>query len=137
MTLKRVMLPNVPPIAQRSNVTPRTQAKARPEPKPPRPNRAAKREANRTRILRAARKVFGKRGFHAATIEEIADEAGLSNGAIYYNFASKGDLFFALLEQRQDERIEHMRRTLGSTTAADATDFALGEEARDAIRSLK
>ena len=42
-----------------------------------RPNRAEKREANRTRILRAAREVFGARGFHAATIEEIADEAGL------------------------------------------------------------
>jgi AcrR family transcriptional regulator len=112
-------------------VTPRTQAKSR------RPNRAEKREANRTRILRAARKVFGKRGFHAATIEEIADEAGLSNGAIYYNFDSKGELFFALLEERQEERIGHMRRTLGSASGTEATDLALGEEARDAIRSLK
>jgi AcrR family transcriptional regulator len=118
-------------------VTPRTQAKTRQDTKPRRPNRAEKREANRTRILRAARKVFGKRGFHAATIEEIAEEAGLSNGAIYYNFDSKGDLFFALLEERQEERIRHMRRTIGSTAAADARDLGLGEEARDATRSLK
>jgi AcrR family transcriptional regulator len=107
----------------------RTQTKTR------RPNRAEKREANRERILRAGRKVFGKRGFHGATIEEIAEEAGLSNGAIYYNFASKGDLFFALLEERMEERIRHMRRTL--TNAPDAGDLGLVEEARDATRSLK
>jgi AcrR family transcriptional regulator len=106
-------------------VTPRTQRR--------RPNRAQKREANRARILQAARDVFGARGFHAATIEEIADAAGLSNGAIYYNFDSKGDLFFALLEERLDERIEHMRRTLGSAPPS----VALDAEARDATRSLK
>jgi AcrR family transcriptional regulator len=99
-----------------------------------RPNRAEKREANRARILRAARAVFGARGFHAATIEEIADEAGLSNGAIYYNFESKGDLFFELLEQRQDERIRHMRETFARAPRQDA---ALQEEARDATLSLK
>jgi AcrR family transcriptional regulator len=97
-----------------------------------RPNRAEKREANRARILRAARMVFGARGFHAATIEEIADEAGLSNGAIYYNFDSKGELFFALLEERLDERIEHIRRTLASAPSG----LALEVEARDATRSL-
>jgi AcrR family transcriptional regulator len=99
-----------------------------------RPNRAEKREANRARILRAARAVFGARGFHAATIEEIADEAGLSNGAIYYNFESKGDLFFALLEERQEERIRHMRETFAS---AGGAGVALEAEARDATRSLK
>jgi AcrR family transcriptional regulator len=107
----------------------RTQTKTR------RLNRAEKREANRARILRAARSVFGERGFHAASIEEIADEAGLSNGAIYYNFDSKGDLFFALLEERLDERISHLRRTLGG--GSRPVDLALADEARDATRSLK
>jgi AcrR family transcriptional regulator len=107
----------------------RTQTKTR------RPNRAEKREANRARILRAARTVFGERGFHAASIEEIADEAGLSNGAIYYNFDSKGDLFFALLEERLDERIRHMRQTLAGESRP--VDQALADEARDATRSLK
>jgi AcrR family transcriptional regulator len=110
-------------------VTPRTQSKTR-------PNRAQKRAANRERILQAARKVFGARGFHAATIEEIADEAGLSNGAIYYNFDSKGDLFFALLEERQEERLEHLRGMLDATTAAESRELALAE-ARDATRALK
>jgi len=104
---------------------------------PRRLNRAEKREANRARILGAARRVFGKRGFHAASIEEIADEAGLSNGAIYYNFESKGDLFFALLEERLDERIDHMRRTIGRPAGADSPAAALADEAGDATRSLK
>src|SRR5437773_11926599 len=97
-----------------------------------RPNRAEKRQANRERILDAGRAVFGARGFHAATIEEIAEEAGLSNGAIYYNFDSKGDLFFALLEERQEERIRHLRRTLTKARAAGAGDLGLVAEARDA-----
>jgi AcrR family transcriptional regulator len=104
---------------------------------PRRLNRAQKREANRARILQAARKVFGERGFHAASIEEIADEAGLSNGAIYYNFESKGDLFFALLDERLDERIDRMRRTIGQQAGADSPAAALADEARDATRSLK
>jgi AcrR family transcriptional regulator len=101
---------------------------------PRRPNRAQKREANRQRILRAARAVFGARGYHAATIEEIADEAGLSNGAIYYNFDSKEELFLALLDERVDERLAHLRTSLGGP--ADAAD-ALPDEARDVTRSFK
>ena len=70
-------------------------------------------------------------------LHSVGSEAGLSNGAIYYNFESKGDPFFALLEQRQEDRIRHMRRTLGSDAAAGGRDRALDQEARDATRSLK
>jgi AcrR family transcriptional regulator len=113
-------------------MTPATQT----ETKGRRLNRAEKREANRDRILRAARAVFGARGFHGATIEQIADEAGLSNGAIYYNFASKGDLFLELLDERMEERVGHMRRTLADRPRT-ADRGGLGEEARDATRSFK
>ena len=95
-------------------------------------NRAEKREANRARITQASRRVFGARGFHAATIEEIASEAGLSNGAIYYNFESKGDLFFALLEERTEERIARLRSTLARAGYAEAS-----EAARAVARGLK
>ncbi len=101
-----------------------------------RPTRAQKREANRERILRAARDVFGARGYHGATIEEIADEAGLSNGAIYYNFGSKEELFLALLDARLDDRLEHTRQTLASG-ASTSGDRALDHEARDITRSFK
>jgi AcrR family transcriptional regulator len=101
---------------------------------PTRLNRAEKREANRLRILAAARTVFGARGYHAATIEDIADEAGLSNGAIYYNFDNKEELFLALLDERVDERLAHLRTSLGGP--AGAAD-ALPAEARDVTRSFK
>ena len=101
-----------------------------------RPTRAQKREANRERILRAARDVFGARGYHPATIEEIAEEAGLSNGAIYYNFGSKEELFLALLDARLDERLEHTRQTLAAGASAPG-ERALEQEARDITRSFK
>jgi AcrR family transcriptional regulator len=91
--------------------------------------REDKRANNRGLILRAAREVFGRRGYHAATIEEIADEAGLSNGAIYYNFKNKEDLFLALL----DERIQD--RAFSVASMLDATDA--GTQAHDVISSIK
>lgn len=102
-----------------------------------RPTRAQKREANRGRILDAARTVFGAHGYHAATIEEIADEAGLSNGAIYYNFRNKEELFLALLDARLDERLEHTRQTLAAGRGAGSGDRSLQEEALDVTRSFK
>jgi AcrR family transcriptional regulator len=102
-----------------------------------RPTRAQKREANRERILRAARDVFGARGYHPATIEEIADEAGLSNGAIYYNFGSKEELFLALLDARLNERLEHTRQTLAAGSGPAGEQGALDQEARDITRSFK
>jgi AcrR family transcriptional regulator len=102
-----------------------------------RPSRAQKREANRERILRAARTVFGARGYHAATIEQIADEAELSNGAIYYNFKNKEELFLALLDARTDERLEHARRTVAAGGNSATGERTVEEEARDVTRSFK
>jgi AcrR family transcriptional regulator len=102
-----------------------------------RPTRAEKREANRERILRAARGVFGARGYHSATIEDVADEAGLSNGAIYYNFQSKEDLFLALLDERTDERLEHVRQTLAASGRPATQQRGLDDAARDVTRSFK
>jgi AcrR family transcriptional regulator len=93
--------------------------------------------ANRERILGAARTVFVARGYHAATIEQIADEAQLSNGAIYYNFQNKEDLFLALLDARNDERLEHARRTVTAGGGSATGERTVQEEARDITRSFK
>src|SRR5579862_9367638 len=55
---------------------------------------------NRALVLDAARRVFLARGYHAATLEEIAEEAGFSRGAVYSRFESKADMFIALLRDR-------------------------------------
>ena len=50
--------------------------------------------------------MFLRRGFHGASLDEIADEAGYTKGAVYSNFAGKDDLFLALLDAHYDRRID-------------------------------
>jgi len=54
----------------------------------------------RERLLDAALEVFSRRGYYAASVDEIAAEAGFSKGAVYSNFSSKEDLFLALIDRR-------------------------------------
>ena len=70
----------------------------------PRLTRAEQRDLTRTRLLDAAEKVFVDRGFHAASVDEVAEEAGYSKGAVYSNFENKDELFLAVLERRVDSR---------------------------------
>lgn len=72
---------------------------------PTRLTRAERREQVRTDLLAAAQEVFPRRGFHQATLEEIAAEAGWSKGAVFSNFAGKDDLFLAVLAERNRTRI--------------------------------
>jgi AcrR family transcriptional regulator len=65
-----------------------------------------RRELTRTALLDAAADVFAKRGFHAASLEEIAENAGFTRGAIYKNFENKEDLFFAVIERRIDSQLQ-------------------------------
>jgi AcrR family transcriptional regulator len=53
----------------------------------------------RRRLLDAAEVVFARRGFHGASVDEIAREAGATTGALYSNFSGKEDLFLALFER--------------------------------------
>src|SRR6266536_2660256 len=50
-------------------------------------------------LLSAAGRVFAERGYHGATLEDIAAEASVSKGALYHHFSSKQGLFLALLER--------------------------------------
>jgi len=65
--------------------------------------REQSRANTRERLLRAARRVFARSGFHGASVEEIASEAGFSTGALYSNFTGKEDLFLVLMEREIDE----------------------------------
>ncbi len=56
----------------------------------------AYREATRNEIVRAARKVFAKKGYQAASMDDIVAESRLSKGALYGYFDSKEDLFLAV-----------------------------------------
>ncbi|HXP36279.1 MAG TPA: TetR/AcrR family transcriptional regulator [Solirubrobacteraceae bacterium] len=54
----------------------------------------------RRRLLDGAEAVFARAGFHGASVDAIAREAGATTGALYSNFASKEELFLALFEER-------------------------------------
>jgi len=98
--------------------------------------REDKRRANQGRILQAARKVFAQYGYHGATIGEIADEAGLSNGAVYYNFANKEDLFLALLDEWRTELIGDIETAVGRPDSAEP-EHSFQDEMRYVIETLK
>jgi AcrR family transcriptional regulator len=65
--------------------------------------REQSRANTRERLLAAARSAFARSGFHGASVEEIASEAGFSTGALYSNFDGKEDLFLVLMEREIDK----------------------------------
>ena len=85
-------------------------------------SQAEKRAETRAALMHAARDVFGRRGYHGASLEEIAAEAGFSTGALYYNFASKEVLFLALLDERIEGRIADIDAAFEqATTSTEGT----------------
>jgi AcrR family transcriptional regulator len=72
--------------------------------------RAQSKEQTRERLLDAARRVFVERGFHATTLDQVAEEAGHTKGAVYSAFESKADLFLAIFEERTRRRAEELRQ---------------------------
>jgi AcrR family transcriptional regulator len=77
-----------------------------------------RRELTRTTLIDAAADVFAKRGFHAASLEEIAESAGFTRGAIYKNFENKEELFYAVIERRIDAQLTRFREALREDRAA-------------------
>jgi len=63
--------------------------------------RRTKEDALQTRdqILDAAERVFQRRGVSRTSLQEIAQEAGLTRGAIYWHFKDKADLFHAMMQR--------------------------------------
>ena len=59
--------------------------------------------ARERQILDAAAAVFARRGFRAATMDEVAAAAGVAKGTLYLSYSSKEDLFFALFAAFADE----------------------------------
>jgi AcrR family transcriptional regulator len=92
----------------------------------------------RERLLEAATEVFSRRGFEAASVDEIADEAGFSKGAVYSNFASKEELFLTLLDRHLWNELQSMMTQFTvpkaapdvETVTVDAKESKQREESR-------
>ena len=63
-----------------------------------RSRREERKQETRTELISAAARVFARGGFHGASVEQIAAEAGYTTGAIYWHFSGKEDLFLAVYE---------------------------------------
>ena len=61
--------------------------------------REEKKAETRKALLEASRAVFARRGYYPASVEEVAEEAGFSHGAVYSNFAGKLELFLSAFEE--------------------------------------
>src|SRR5947209_3360365 len=79
-----------------------------------RATREERKRRTRTALIEAAAEVFARRGFGAARVEEIAERAELTTGALYAHFASKQDLFLAVFEEFAAVRARQVEDSAGS-----------------------
>ena len=92
--------------------------------KTPRVRRLSRTDAQaltRQRLLDAAEAAFASEGFGGASLDRIAEAAGLTRGAIYSNFADKADLFAAVLDRRLERRAEEIAEAIAA--AGDPGSF--------------
>ncbi len=76
-------------------------------------SRAEQQRQTRERVLEAAEQLFVEKGFHGTSVDGVAAEAGYTRGAVYSNFESKEDLFFAVYERRAERAIAEWERAIG------------------------
>ena len=84
----------------------------------------------RRRLLDTAADVFAEKGFRSASLADVADQAGYTIGAVYSNFASKDELFQALM----DERLRLTEEGLAATFSEDAAEGLREGRVEDQIR---
>ncbi|HWP59848.1 MAG TPA: TetR/AcrR family transcriptional regulator [Candidatus Acidoferrales bacterium] len=87
-------------------------------------------DLTRQRIVEAALEVFAKKGYHGATMDEIASVSRVSKGGLYFHFPSKQDLFLALADVAANLLITKM------TEAMQASGLRRREKMRLAIASV-
>jgi AcrR family transcriptional regulator len=94
--------------------------------------RKQRQEQTHEDLVTAAARVFARRGYHKATVEEIAAEAGFSTGAVYSNFDGKEQLFLAIADRQVGDRVAEI------TAVADAAERQgdAGTEAADQFRAF-
>ncbi len=74
----------------------------------PRLTREEKKELTTSQLLDTASRIFLERGYHRSTLDDIADAAGLTKGAVYARFATKDELFFALYARWEEKILARM-----------------------------
>src|SRR3546814_5592757 len=86
-------------------------------------------ESPRERIVNAARRLFGSKGFYATTTAELAVEAAVSIGQIYRLFTGKDDIILAIVEENVRVRVAGMYSIFDAVERGDLAMF-------DAIKAI-
>jgi AcrR family transcriptional regulator len=86
-------------------------------------SRAERREQTRQELLTAADACFVTHGFHASSVDEVAERAGYTKGAVYSNFASKEDLFLAVYQRRVEQALTDVVPDVRRAGAEQAFDW--------------
>ena len=89
--------------------------------------RTESRVRTREQVIAAAAEVFTQKGFHGASLEEIAEAAGYSRGAVYSNFNDKTELFLAVRDERMHRRTQQVGELLDRTQARPTTSSSRSE----------
>jgi AcrR family transcriptional regulator len=94
----------------------------------PRPRSHRPAEERRAQILEAALACFARKGFHAATMDDLVRASGLSKGSLYWHFASKQEVFLALFEDFSEWMFDEWDRLLseGHATVEALEQVTLG-----------
>ena len=97
----------------------------------------------RSQLLEVARKVFGRRGYHTVTMDDIAKESGITKPILYDHFPSKRDLYRALLKadlndlgQRVSDALEHSRGNRERIRASFQAYFDFVDDEGEGFRLL-
>ncbi len=80
---------------------------------------ATAKEERRRAILDAAVRLFAEKGYHDTKMDEVAERAGLSKGALYLYYRSKEDLFCELIEEKMDRMAPVLRAAVDSSTSLE------------------
>lgn len=73
--------------------------------------------AHRQEIIDAATRVFAQKGFSNATLDEVAQEAEFSKGALYLYFSSKEDLLFSIIKEKFEPLLEALTALLNGASS--------------------
>jgi len=93
-------------------------------------SRQAKHAADtRQGLVDEARKLFARRGYHAASLDEVCAQAGVTKGALYHHFENKEDLFLAVLDDVEKDLVR------AGTTASEPTASGPAGDMWDQLRN--
>ncbi|WP_407107696.1 TetR/AcrR family transcriptional regulator [Rhodococcus aetherivorans] len=98
-----------------------------------RPTRQETQARTREDLLATAAEHFLERGYAAASLDQIAEDAGYSKGAVYSNFRNKDELCFAVLDRIRAERMGEIAATLAAGATLDDVVTAFGAWAERTI----